>query len=279
MKLPVFLNLGNTCYLNSVLQCFIHNDNFKKIIDNGTTEMPFYNELQRITNIIDSNVNGEYMAFIHNLNNILPFFPFKRFEQQDAHECILTFLDLLIQDNKTHPFFKMYHGSTRTSILCKKCNTVKNVHEDFNSINLNIPIQQSSNVTDLFIKYLDTELYDSSDNLYFCETCNNLECYEKKVYLDILPEVFIVVLKRYTFTGSKIISDVSFHDNMVIKEHSTGEIKQYKLNSVINHIGNLYNGHYTNYISKNVLMHIDDEKIRVDESINNENAYILFYNS
>jgi len=253
---------------------------------------PFINELKKMS--VDFTDNKEYYANMYNLKVVLEFFPFRRFEQQDAHECIIAFLELLIKECPyknlsfsdldswskllTSPFIPLFHGQMRNTIKCLKCQTVKNIFEEFNSINLNIPLE-NSNLTDLMIKYLEKEIHTDVENLYYCETCKTNERYSKKICLFRLPKVLIIVLKRYTFTGNKILSEVSFGNTLKIKETLTSDIKTYTLKSVINHTGNLYNGHYTNYIFMNgKCLFIDDENVKIS-SLHCKDAYVLFYES
>jgi ubiquitin C-terminal hydrolase len=288
MKISVFPNLGNTCYLNSVLQCFINNSTFQELIKNY--DLPFVNELKKI--IVDLTDNDQYIAQPFNLSSLCEYFSFRKFEQQDAHECIILFLELLIkncpyqtkilnEDNSwdkfdTSPFVPIYHGQTKNCIKCLKCKTVKNVFEEYNSINLNVPLEKS-NLTDLFLKYLEKEVHNDTANLYYCETCKNNEVCEKKISLYRLPKILIIVLKRYTFTGSKIVSEVTFEPKIKIRESLSNDIKDYHLQSIINHTGNLYNGHYTNYtIINGKCLFIDDESIKLS-NYNHRDSYVLFY--
>ena len=266
MKVPVFPNLGNTCYVNSVLQCFIYND--IDLILKSTSVTPLVMEFNKIINLIDKSENEEHLAIFYNLTNFINLLPFKRFEQQDAHEFIMYLLD--------HLKLSLFYGTTQNVIHCLNCKTTKNVYEEFNSINLSIPLE-NSNLTDLLVKYFEKEVYIDKD-LYYCETCVSLTCYEKKIILHILPKTLIIVLKRYTETGCKIISEVEIQDSLKIKESSTGIIKDYTLKSTINHTGNLYNGHYTNYINLIRWMYVDDQLIKVSP-FDGKDAYILFYSS
>ena len=273
MKINLFPNLGNTCYLNSVLQCFVYNKKFQNFIKEKLN-VPFVNALKKIIENVDLSDDGEYNAHLLNLNFLMEYFPFKRFEQQDAHECILSFLDLIKETEN------LYHGETKTTVRCLKCKNVKNIFEEFNSINLNIP-PENTNLTDLFVKYLDKEIHNDPDNLYFCETCKSNEPFEKKINLNKLPSNIIFVLKRYNVDNvdnvDKINTEVTFQNNIKIKHFNI--IKEYTLKSMINHTGNLYNGHYTNYVIINDnCFFIDDDFIK-KEPYKCKDAYILFYES
>jgi len=291
MKIAVFPNLGNTCYLNSVLQSFIYNSKLKEIITQS--DLPFVTFLKKIINVIDLKKDNKHTANVMNIQECLEMFSFKRFEQQDAHECIIEFLELLVKecpytnqtelDNKsswdrfnTSPFIPMYHGQTRTTIKCTACQNVKNIFEEFNSINLTI---NSKSLTDLFTKYLEKEIHEDADNLYFCDVCRSNQKYEKKISLYRLPENLIIVLKRYTFTGTKIVSEVTFDPLLKIRESMSSIVKDYELQSIINHTGNLYNGHYTSYvILNNECLFIDDDSVNIKDYTFHD-CYILFYKS
>ena len=306
MKLVSFKNLGNTCYLNGILICFIYSPFFHEKIESSKTDSTFIKELKNIITFIDTSckkdINTKY-----NLTDFIDYFIsekpwFKKFQQNDAHEFLVSFLDLLIKNtptkfkitetdilwkkpwdtfltNNSSPFTRHYHGQTKTTIKCCRCKTIKYIFEEFNSINLNIPLREQR-LVDLFKDYLKKETNDDDDNLYYCEKCKTNTISLKKVSLNILPETLIVVLKRYSCTGTKILSEIEYPEKLSIKESSSSVIKNYQLNCIVNHVGNLFDGHYTtSTLIKNNWYYFDDDSIYLNNSLNksNPNAYILIY--
>jgi len=91
----------------------------------------------------------------------------------------------------------------------------------------------------------------------------------------MLPNILIIVLKRYSENGTKILSDVKY--DKILSIRLDNEVKKYHLTSIINHYGNLYNGHYTASIKLNEKWYnVDDNNININTEYDN-NAYILFY--
>jgi ubiquitin C-terminal hydrolase len=293
MKLITFPNLGNTCYINSVLQCFIYNPFFRKYCD-----MP---DLKKI--IIESDLikNNENLNVTYNLTTFVNAFfhkktTFKRFEQNDAHEFLTTFLDILlteihgrmdtvelnnnewnnfVKNNNFSPFINEYHGQSKLSITCQNCKQVSSTFDSFNTINL-IP-ERSKSVSDLLIDYFGNILHADPANLYFCEKCNSKQISIHKQSINILPKTLIIVLKRYTASGTKIKSEIILDKSIKIKDKS---IKKYNLKCIVNHQGNLFNGHYnSNVLINQEWYQFDDENVTIIKEFNysNPNAYILFY--
>ena len=295
MKLITFQNLGNTCYINSVLQCFIYNQTFRKFCD-----LP---DLKGVIIESDTLQNNEYLNVTYNLTTFINGFfhkktNFKRFEQNDAHEFLTTFLDILVTDihgrmdyiklsnkewnefvknNNFSPFINEYHGQSKLDIQCLHCRKITKSFDSFNTINLNVP-EETKSVSDLLIKYFGNMLHADPSNLYHCDNCKGQQISQHKQSIEILPRTLIIVLKRYTSSGTKIKSEIILDKSLSIK--SINDINKYQLTAVVNHQGNLFNGHYNaNVFINDEWYFFDDENVSKVKDFNysNGNAYILFY--
>jgi ubiquitin C-terminal hydrolase len=276
MKLLTFPNLGNTCYINSVLQCFINDRSFKdKYFNNPLTENVEILQIikQMVEYLHDDNPEDEIKYF--NLKQFIRLIKvpyFKSYQQQDSHEFLMYFMDLF-------PIDEMYYGETKLSIVCKDCNNIKNVFEKFSTINLNVTTE-SDTLNNIFVDYLKNELSNDSKNLYYCEHCRKNTITDKKTFLWKLPKRLIITLKKYNQYGEKINSVIKIHNELLIRETFTSEVFKYSLSSVIYHVGDENFGHYYTAIKKNdKWIYIDDEGYSIKKSINKEdpNSYILFY--
>jgi ubiquitin carboxyl-terminal hydrolase 2/21 len=295
MKLITFPNLGNTCYVNSVIQCFIYNNVFRKFCD-----IP---ELKKI--ILESDIikNNENLNVTYNLSIFVNFLfnkktQFKRFEQNDAHEFLVQFLDILtsevhgrmdfhktknkfwnefLKQNNFSPFINEYFGQSKNCVTCQGCRKSNDSFDQFSSINLVVPPKETKSVSQLFVKYLSNILEADPSNLYHCDTCKSLQISQHKCSLVILPKTLIIVLKRYSSSGTKIKSEVILDKSLHIKEDT---VKVYNLTAVVNHQGNLFDGHYTANVLINDSWYLFDDEIITKVNVfnyANPNAYILFY--
>jgi ubiquitin C-terminal hydrolase len=203
---------------------------------------------------------------------------FKRFEQYDAHEFLLKFMDMFENECKD-----IYVGQTRLTIKCTKCGNTKDVFEDFTTLNLTVNdlSEKVLDIHELFANYLKKELINDSDNLYYCDKCKTNTPSEQKTVLFKLPKRLIVIFKRYSDSGVKIDKKIKYPiDSMLVKETKSGVIFNYSLTNLIYHFGNLNNGHYLNSSKINDKWYlIDDNHITTNSEviIDNVNSYILFY--
>jgi ubiquitin C-terminal hydrolase len=273
MKLLAFQNIGNTCYLNSVLQCFVNDPLFHEVLKIETTQNELYPILKKIIDRIDLTNNDDDLMFKYNLNDFVKFIHSKtgmqRFVQQDAHEFLITFLDILVDLNKK--FEEIYYGETINVITCKKCNKSKRIHEQFSTLNLNVV---SEKLSDNFKEYLKITEHSDPKNLYQCDHCKMETISQQKVYLNKLPQRLIIVLKKYTIKMKVVYPQI-----LNIQETSTSEIKKYHLMASVNHLGHAQSGHYNCYINVNDNFYfIDDDVILLDEEPKcDPGTYFLIY--
>lgn len=303
-----FHNLGNTCYLNSTLQCFIYDPLFKQLIKlNELNVNLLINSLQDIVNTNKPVYN--LVDFIKEFIKQKPFF--EGFKQNDSHEFYIHFIDILSnisnelipENNKgfenlslpdrlfgdflkrnNSPFTPIYHGQTRTNIRCCVCNNIKEVYEEYNSINLHVPktTNKTLKVTDLFKNYLGTELHDDPNNLYHCDYCNKNQVTHKQISLWKLPPRLIVVLKKYSDNIINYQTVVEFPlEPIKIRETSSGLIKSYQLTGVVYHQGSFNYGHYhSKVLVDDNWYYIDDHFVKSINTMKNTSrkVYMLFFN-
>ena len=151
LRLPISLtNLGNTCYLSSVLQILFQVNtvvpfdiwiNHLLLVDkiqctNSLPLLAFYKFLYlcKLSTISDGELalstisDGELADFVYLLKSINPFFDYKT--QRDAQEALILLLDIFsnicnlqLKDNKisTVPEFvdSFFSGIYKTSFICQ----------------------------------------------------------------------------------------------------------------------------------------------------------------
>lgn len=191
------------------------------------------------------------------------------------------------------PLKKSLYFYTTQFIDCRNCK-YKSISFQENSM-ISIPIPNIENLTiyDCLDKYFGVEVMDHE---YKCDECN------KKVENNILtkkiltlPNSFIIFLKRFNFNMETM--NMSKNNDMVLYSKlinlnkyliSNNDNAEYRLKSVICHIGRMNYGHYYSYNSR-VISGIErwfkcnDEQINevainnFNNEVINKNAYMLFY--
>tara|TARA_Y100000389_G_scaffold110624_1_gene107724 strand:+ start:717 stop:1646 length:930 start_codon:yes stop_codon:yes gene_type:complete len=295
-------NLGNTCYINTALQCLFSINAFKSFLVSL--------QIQELSNVFQSKEN--YVSFIKYLSQHITLINI--LDENDIHEFLLLFFHHLhnissIKKNitkNTSSLITSYEKLNHLSILnwyqdysilketfyfqyiqCIDCYNCKNNHINIQeSFVLEIPIQNQS-IKDGIEDFFQKKLLDSIE--WKCDKCNLLHKNNTaQNYLWKLPNVFIVCIKRFSFNKNRIIKDfseikidITINLNQFYINKKNNINYTYELKSIANHHGNSYYGHYTADILDNIsdlkIIKFDDLNKTLIKNLDKCNSYILFY--
>ena len=250
-------NSGNSCFINSSLQIFIHCPLFinklisKKNIINENTPITF-NFLSICETMLKT--KSKYMS-IYSFKNILGLKhkSFSGFIQQDSQEFIRFFLEDLSKElNEIKYNTNIYRLLSNTDTKSKKMRD-----QDFH---LNFSQREKSIITDIFFAQIvniytcqcKSEIYSFQKILDFpllfpnkiksnfislyellkfhfiteyidfetiCDNCKKIEKHKKEMKISRPPEILILSLQRIDLlTGKKLIYKVKFPQKLDIKE-------------------------------------------------------------
>ena len=299
-----FINNGNICYFNSLLQCII---NCKYIMHYLINEQQPKNELQslfknefiKFTKLYNKedyeNFIKETSVFSIKILNLLlkKHKHINMNEQQSSSEFFLY----LIEELGIEHFFKMIH---QINIHCGNCKNISSKIDEsfhfemFHENNINERISSDENNVDI-----DTFMYSVNIlNDYKCEKCKKVSksLYEKqalnisKYFVVILNKYFDKVLINYPNTFEITVKNIQ----NTIESKYTEPISKYitidnyiptncvwENTSQIEHHGNLNSGHYTSVCKRlNSVFYFDDMKVELTEHKKiypTKNTYMIFY--
>ena len=224
-------NLGNTCYLNSILQCLRYSKPFVFLLKeyDGRKETPM------MRNFIDLLYAGASKTslniFVHSL--AVNSSEFKLLRQCDAHEFYLYVVDTLYR--KGFKYKNVFKGCCQSTVTCSICNNKSITITPFISLSLQMITNESASVETLLNNYCEVEsLVDKID----CDSCGIKTDSTRQINISETPSMLVIHLKRFK-AFVKDTTPVKINQSLTING------TQYILNSICNHSGGVGSGHYT----------------------------------
>jgi len=188
-------------------------------------------------------------------------------------------------NKKTSMWQKSTQGFYLNTTRCVDCNLTFYNFEPFTSLNIDIPKDITHpKISDMISKSLKEEVIQGD---WFCSKCNKNRAYKKSTKLWKLPDVLVIIIKRFINIHLKNDAPISINDYLNFNKGSILSNKKdvvYNFSSVALHFGSLNGGHYSAicntpdgdilYDDRNVIkINIEDMNFKEKSS----NAYMLVY--
>eukprot|EP00698_Gefionella_okellyi_P016089 TRINITY_DN4579_c0_g1_i1.p1 TRINITY_DN4579_c0_g1~~TRINITY_DN4579_c0_g1_i1.p1 ORF type:complete len:961 (-),score=176.25 TRINITY_DN4579_c0_g1_i1:2122-5004(-) len=306
------VNLGNTCYMNAVLQCLFHTGPLIAFLADdawhdhtgctatadGKKRCPFCSFCShfRSAQTMVRGAPGVFYQYV--LDTIAP--AFLMYQQQDAHEFLRLLLEHFhtqfsqkhrgggrIED--TTVIHQMFGGYYQSQTTCANCRHPSNVYDAY--LDLNVEIQDAHTLQEALALTTKRERL-TADNLYKCGRCKQQSQALRRLAIHTLPPVLNITLKRFRYAmgyygmhGSKVTKHVPFPEYLNMRPYLTASSAEtqtvYRLYAVLVHAGSsAHSGHYYSFVrvAEKWFRMDDDDRAEVRlPSVLASNAYMLFY--
>ncbi|XP_069722823.1 ubiquitin carboxyl-terminal hydrolase 50 [Phaenicophaeus curvirostris] len=309
------MNLGNTCYMNAILQClcsvpplleYFLSDKYKADIQQDNDE-----SLTAFGSLMCSLWCGESdcvspAGFHSALARRYP--TFSNSTQEDAQEfliCVLNELhEAFIKSSKrrygaeaeasrgnvseTSIITQLFEGQLSYNITCLKCETTIHRPESFTVLSLPIPSKKACSLQDCLRCFFQQDTLTRNNQVH-CFCCGTKQDAAVKGTITKAPQIIIFHLKRFEWQGTrkrKLLTNIYYPlSNLDLSPYTSSLPCQdtwYSLWASVNHAGLLDDGHYTAFrkhlVTKNWYRFDDAEITKIpDSSVQTNTAYLLFY--
>ncbi|XP_033921214.1 ubiquitin carboxyl-terminal hydrolase 42 [Melopsittacus undulatus] len=295
-------NLGNTCFLNSTLQCLTYTpplanymlslEHTKSCHEKGFCMMCTLEA--HINQVLCCSNNAiKPTSVINGLKRIGKHFHYG--SQEDAHEFLSFTVDALqkaclngstkldISSQATTLIYQIFGGYLRSRVKCLNCKAVSDTYEPF--LDITLDIKTVTSITKALEQFVKPEQLDG-ENSYKCSKCKNMVPASKRYTIHRSSKVLTISLKRFAnFTGGKINKDVKYPEYLDLRAYmsqSMGEPLIYALYAVLVHSGfNCNAGHYICFIKagNGFWYRMNDAIVERSDikTVLNQQAYLLFY--
>lgn len=310
---PGFFNDGNSCYLNSTLQCLLYTPPLAQVLlaedsllkKSAKQHDNFQRPVLDIFQALVKEVHGQApcralspRGMVSSIRRVGK--QFKPLRQEDAHEYLRQLLDcfaeevlksnnLKTNDKLADSTFvgRCFGGQLVNTLACSKCGYISRTYNAFLDLSLELG-QGTASVSQAVSAFTRTE-HLSHGNEWKCDGCHQKVKATKQLSIAVAPQVLVLHLKRFSglsmFAG-KISKHVSFGLTMSLpfadpRSASKGSVS-YDLTAVLVHHGHsTHSGHYIAYIkAPNGQWHeMNDSQVSVVSSakVLQAQAYLLFY--
>ncbi|XP_077092282.1 uncharacterized protein LOC143744547 [Siphateles boraxobius] len=211
IELECLPNLGNSCYMNSVLQCLLSVSSFQEDVlsqqENWKNKAALLGALSDLhmsrLGSNDYDLKQKHLAKVKSyIENHYP--DFKGNQQQDAHEFLMACMSCLKEESeslkKSWPTFTCPVANMEFKLkrerTCNSCSFQKSFTEDFNYLSLVISPQAC--LTDSLQQYLNASSIDCA-----CRHCSGTKATETLKFFS-LPQVLVLMVMRFDIMSSSM---------------------------------------------------------------------------
>lgn len=298
-------NMGNTCFLNSVLQCLTYTPPLAGYLDSGQHKTTcravgfcamcaLQEHVRQALGASGGSVSPSNL--VKNLRCISK--SFRMWRQEDAHEYLRCLIEGLhncclppgVKSNSSVSqerslIHKIFGGRLRSQVKCTVCSTCSNTYDPL--LDLSLEIVRADSLTKALNRFTAVEALEG-DNKYHCSHCRKKVRALKQFTIDKSPNILTIQFKRFSGTassGGKIDKKVEFGRTLDMKPYISNPQAtdaKYSLYAVLVHAGwSTHSGHYYCFVrTKGDMWHaLDDSRVKQvsEKSVLDQKAYILFY--
>ncbi|XP_062480393.1 LOW QUALITY PROTEIN: ubiquitin carboxyl-terminal hydrolase 36, partial [Pezoporus occidentalis] len=294
-------NLGNTCFLNSTVQCLTYTPPLANYLlskehrctrDQGSFCMICIMQNHVAQAFANSGSVIEPTAFVRDLKKIAGHMRFG--QQEDAHEflrytisalqnsCLSGCTRLDCETQATTLVHQIFGGYLRSRVKCLSCKSVSDTYDPF--LDLALEIWEAEDLWEALELLVKPDLL-GGENCYLCAGCNSRVSATKRFSIHRAPNVLTLSLKRFTCDREKITKAVPYPEFLNIRPYmseSEGDPVMHGLYAVLVHSGySCHAGHYYCYVkaSNGQWYEMNDSVVsrsNIQEALKQE-AYLLFY--
>nr|GMC87351.1 ubiquitin carboxyl-terminal hydrolase 23 [Ipomoea batatas] len=298
-------NLGNTCFLNAVLQCLTYTEPLAAYLESGkhqnSCRKAGFCALCAIQRHVSRalQATGRILApkdLVSNLRCISR--NFRNARQEDAHEYMVNLLESMhkcclpsgVPSESPGAYEKslvhrMFGGRLRSRVKCMQCSYCSDKYDPF--LDLSLEIIKADSLYKALEHFTAPELLDGGEKQYSCQQCKQKVRARKQLSVDKAPHVLTIHLKRFGshLPGKKIDKKIHYGPvldlNRFMSSPNTSDLK-YTLYAVLVHAGwSTHSGHYYCFVrtSSGMWYSLDDNQVfQVNEKkVLEQKAYMLFY--
>jgi len=305
-------NLGNTCFMNSVLQCLTYTPPLAQTLlrnpyggsgsGSGSSEGGGKFDVMQIFSQHVNTVLRSPGAVVppHKFSRSLRMLSsrFRLGRQEDAHEyfrCLVESMEKSYTSKVSKKptqeqieqcfIYQVFGGKLRSQIHCTACNYKSNKYDPI--LDLNLEIFRTRSLERALNMFTSKEVLDGS-NKYNCPKCKNMVKAVKQMLLCEAPNILAIQLKRFAFGkyGMKIENMVTFPARLDMSKYICGGKKQgpimYSLYGILVHSGHsIHSGHYYCFVKcpSGAWVCCDDGYVHQvsEKKVLEQKAYMLFY--